>query len=67
MIDRWFQRFLFNVFGQTAAKAIYGTVISIIAFFKKIALFLSLPFKFVQFWIESYKEQTQGNQDQRAD
>ena len=51
--ELWFHRFLLDVFGETAAKIIYGLIIRTIVFFKKIGLFLSLPFKFVQFFIQS--------------
>lgn len=53
-----FQRFLLNVFGETAAKAIYCAIINIIAFIMKIGVFLSLPFKFVQFFILALREQS---------
>ena len=56
--DRQFQHFLLNVFGETAARAIYGIVINIIAFFMKIGVFLSLPFKFVQFFILALRERS---------
>lgn len=55
-----FQLFLLNMFGVTAAKAIYGIVINIIAFFMKIGVFLSLPFKFVQFFIQSLKSRSES-------
>ena len=52
-LDLWFQRFLLTTFGVTTARAVYGVVIDIIVFFMKIGVFLSLPFKFVQFFIQS--------------
>ena len=53
-----FHRFLLDVFGETAARAIYGIIINIIAFFMKIGIFLSLPFKFVQFFILALRERS---------
>ncbi len=55
--DRWFQQILLSCFSDKAASAIYGTVVDIIAFFAKIGIFLMLPFKFIQFFIRSWKRQ----------
>ena len=52
-LDLWFQRFLLTTISVTIARAVYGVVIDIIEFFKKIGVFLSLPFKFVQFFVQS--------------
>lgn len=40
-------------------KLIYDFIIEIIAFLGKIGILLILPFKFVQFFIESLREQKQ--------
>lgn len=55
--DFWFQRFLYNHFSERTARCIYNCCISLVAFLCKIGLFLTLPFKFVQFWIEEYRKQ----------
>jgi hypothetical protein len=58
-MDSWFQRFLLAVFPPRVAEAVYGIVIDIIVVFAKIGVLLSLPFKAVQFWIQSYRERCQ--------
>ena len=54
--DRQVQRFLFSHFSEQTAKTIYCLGIRIVAFFRKVGLFLTLPFKFIQFWIEEYRK-----------
>jgi hypothetical protein len=58
-MDSWFKQFLLAVFPPRVAEAVYGIVIDIIVVFAKIGVFLSLPFKAVQFWIQSYRERCQ--------
>ena len=55
-----FQQFLIKHFSYGTAKRIYGFVLEIVVFFKKMGLFLSLPFKFVQFFRESWKERSKN-------
>lgn len=49
-------RMLRTFCSENVTKAICYTLIAVCAFFKKVGLVLSLPFKFVQFWIEAYRE-----------
>lgn len=50
------QRMLLSMFPRSAAQAIYGLGVDIVAFIAKLGLILILPLKFIQFWIESYKK-----------
>ena len=56
--ERTFVRFLLGTFGITATIIIYNSILKIITFFRIIGVYLSMPFKFVQFWKESYKNQS---------
>jgi hypothetical protein len=60
-MDSWFQRFLLSIFPPRVAEVLYGIVIDIIVAFAKIGLYLSLPFKAVQLWIQLFREKCQKN------
>lgn len=57
--DTRFQKFLLAVLPERQARDIYCVVIDIIALFAKIGIVFSLPFKFVQFWKQSWKKQNE--------
>lgn len=60
--DLWIQRFLLKYFSERTAKSIYSFGLNLLAFFRKLALLFSLPFKFIQFWIEEFKKNSKkGN------
>lgn len=57
--DGWYKRLLLRLFSHNTAESIYCLTIDFIAFLAKIGLILTLPFKFIQFFIESWKERNQ--------
>ncbi len=61
-VDQWYQRLLFDAFSESTAKKIYGVTIDTIAFFLKVGVYLTLPFKFLQFFRQSWKDQNPKNQ-----
>ena len=59
-MDEWLQYVLLDLFKPSVAKAIYGGVIDIIAWFRILWLFLTLPFVFIEkVWQNLTKKKTQ--------
>ena len=54
-----FLQFLIKHFSYRTSRLIYCFVIDIVVCFKKIVLFLSLPFKFFQFFWESFNKHSE--------
>ena len=54
--DSWFQRILLTSFSERTAAAIYGIAIDVLAFFAKIGVYISLPFKFLQLFRQSWRQ-----------
>ena len=61
-LDTRFQRFLSATFPDKLARGIYCVVIDIIALFAKIGVVFFLPFKFVQFWLQSWEKHNKNKQ-----
>ena len=63
-MDKLFQKILLTLFPYSVAKAIYGFVIYVIAFFRIIGIFLTLPFVMVRKLCQIYKERTRKQKEQ---
>ena len=63
-MDELFQKILLTLFPYSVAKAIYGFVIYVIAFFRIIGIFLTLPFVMVRKFCQIYKERTRKQKEQ---
>lgn len=44
-------------------EELYYLGVDILAFFKKTAVFISLPIKFIQFWKEAWNKSNNSNED----
>ena len=63
-MDKAFQKILLTLFSSSEAEAIYGFVINVIAFFRKIGVYLTLPFVMVRKFCQVYKERTRKQKEQ---
>lgn len=64
-MDKLFKKILLTLFSPEVAKAIYGFVIDVIAFFWKIWIYLTLPFVFVREFCQLDKEQIRKEKEQK--
>ncbi len=53
----WYVRLLLALFPRRVAEAIAHAVVDLISALRIIGVYLSLPFKFLQFFRQSWKEQ----------
>lgn len=49
---------MYDMFGEKTSKVMYNIYVGLIHDMKMFGLILSLPVKFVQFFLESYREKT---------
>ena len=63
-MDEGFKNILLTLFPPSVAEAIYGFAIDVIALFRKIGVYLTLPFVFVRKLCQNYKELTRKQKEQ---
>ncbi len=62
----WYVRLLLALFPRRVAEAIAHAVVDLISALRIIGVYLSLPFKFLQFFRQSWKEQkNKTNRDKK--
>ena len=63
-MDELFKKILFTLFPYSVAKVIYDFTIEVIALFRKIGIYLTLPFLMVRKFCQIYKERTRKQKEQ---
>lgn len=61
--DSSYQNFLLRHFSGQIAQKIYGATIDGIAFLAKLGVYLVLPFKFIQFFVQRWRRHSKMGTD----